>query len=298
MQAFVGTSGFSYVEWKGSFYPAGLPDADMLKSYAERLPTVEINNTFYRMPQPALLEGWSNKVADVAGFAFALKAPKSSTHIARLKDAADGTGHFLKVAATLGARLGPILFQLPPFLRKDASVLRDFLERLPAGIQAAFEFRHASWFDDEVTTLLADKGAALVAGDPDEGEPLPLVATAPFGYLRLRAASYDLAGLQAWHARIAAQPWQTVYVYLKHEVLGPAYAQGLQALFRGETPVLPVATPAQSAPPKQRKAAKKVAVEAKKAAKRAAPKSVKASPKPAPKKTKAAKPSKLSKAAK
>src|SRR6185369_11554363 len=121
-------------------------------------------------------------------------------------------------------------------------------------------------------TLLADRGAALVAGDPDEGDPLPLVATAPFGYLRLRAASYDLSGLQAWHARIAAQPWQTAYVYLKHEVLGPAYAQGLQALFRGETPVLPVATPAQAAPPKQRKAAKKVAAETKKAAKKAAPK--------------------------
>lgn len=286
MELFVGTSGFSYAEWKGSFYPAGLPDAEMLQSYAARLPTVEINNTFYRMPQPALLEGWNKKV-ESDGFRFALKAPRSITHIARLKDAADGTGHFLKVAATLGARLGPILFQLPPFLRKDAGVLREFLATLPPGTLAAFEFRHASWFDDEVTTILADKGAALVAGDPDEGEPLPLIATASFGYLRLRAASYDLPGLQAWHARIAAEPWQAAYVYLKHEVLGPAYAQGLQQLFRGETPVLPVATPAQAAPPKQRKAAKKVAVEAKKAAKKAEPK-----------KTKAAEPRKRSKAAK
>jgi uncharacterized protein YecE (DUF72 family) len=274
MQLFVGTSGFSYAEWKGSFYPAGLPDAEMLPSYAERLPTVEINNTFYRMPQPALLEGWNQKVKS-EGFRFALKAPRSITHISRLKDAADGTGYFLKVASTLGARLGPILFQLPPFLRKDAGVLREFLEQLPPGTLAAFEFRHPSWFDDEITTLLADKGAALVAGDPDEGEPLPLIATASFGYLRLRAASYDLAGLQAWHARIAAQPWQAAYVYLKHEVLGPAYAQGLQQLFRGETPVLPVATPAQAAPPKQRKAAKKVAVEAKQAAKKSEPKKAK-----------------------
>ncbi len=276
MQLFVGTSGFSYVEWKGSFYPAGLPDAEMLANYAARLPTVEINNTFYRMPQPALLEGWQKKVASAAQFSFALKAPRSITHIARLKDAADGTAHFLKVAATLGTQLGPILFQLPPFLRKDAGVLREFLALLPAGTQAAFEFRHPSWFDDEVTTLLADKGAALVAGDPDEGEALPLVATASFGYLRLRAPSYDLAGLQAWHARIAAQPWQAAYVYLKHEVLGPAYAQGLQQLFRGETPVLPVATPAEAAPPKQRKAAKKVAVAAKTAAKEAEPKKAKA----------------------
>jgi uncharacterized protein YecE (DUF72 family) len=276
MELFVGTSGFSYAEWKGSFYPAGLPDAEMLKSYAERLPTVEINNTFYRMPQPALLEGWKKKVEGLGPFTFALKAPRSITHIARLKDAADGAAYFLKVAATLGARLGPILFQLPPFFRKDAGVLRDFLALLPQGTKAAFEFRHASWFDDEVTTLLSDRGAALVAGDPDEGEPLPLIATATFGYLRLRAASYDLAGLQAWQARIAAQPWQAAYVYLKHEVLGPAYAQGLQQLFRGETPVLPVATPAQAAPPKQRKAAKKVAVEAKQAAKKTEPKKAKA----------------------
>jgi len=269
MQLFVGTSGFSYVEWKGSFYPAGLSDAEMLTSYSERLSSVEINNTFYRMPAPALLEGWSKKVEGAGEFAFALKAPRSITHSSRLRDAADGTGYFLKVAATLGQRLGPILFQLPPFFKKDAGVLREFLELLPAGTSAAFEFRHPSWFDDEISTLLSDKGAALVAGDPDEGEPLPLIATARFGYLRLRAASYDLAGLQAWHARIAAQPWQAAYVYLKHEVLGPAYAQGLAQLFRGETPTLPVATPAQAAPPRQRKAAKKAVVAAKKTAKKA-----------------------------
>ena len=235
MQLLVGTSGFSYAEWKGNFYPAGLPDSEMLKSYSERLPTVEINNTFYRMPQPALLDGWKAKVSD--DFRFALKAPRSITHISRLKDAAEGSARFSTVAATLGSRLGPILFQLPPFFRKDAGVLREFLAQLAPGVQAAFEFRHPSWFDDEVTTLLSDQGAALVGGDPDEGDPLPLLATAPFGYLRLRAPSYDLAGLVAWHQRIAALPWQTVYVYLKHEVLGPAYAAGLQQLFRGETPI-------------------------------------------------------------
>lgn len=274
MELFVGTSGFSYVEWKGSFYPEGLPDSEMLKSYAERLSTVEINNTFYRMPAPALLEGWRNKVEPAARFTFALKAPRSISHVSRLKDAADGTAHFLKVAATLGERLGPVLFQLPPFFKKDAGVLREFLAGLPASVSAAFEFRHPSWFDDEVTALLADHGAALVAGDPDEGEPLPLIATAPFGYLRLRAASYDLAGLRAWHESIAAQPWQRAFVYLKHEVLGPAYAMGLQQLARGETPHLPVATPAQAAPPRQRKAAKKVAVAAKQAARAAKKQSV------------------------
>lgn len=309
MNLLVGTSGFSYAEWKGTFYPEGLPDSEMLAAYAQRLPTVEINNTFYRMPQPALLEGWDKKVAGLelaSGFSFALKAPRSITHISRLKDAADGTAYFLKVAQTLGPRLGPVLFQLPPFLKKDAGVLREFLAQLPSDVKAAFEFRHPTWFDDEVSTILADKGAALVAGDPDDGDPLPLVATAPFGYLRLRAASYDLAGLRSWQERIAAQPWQSAYVYLKHEVLGPAYAQGLQALFRGETPTLPVATPAQAAPPKQRKAAKKVLVEQKKAAKKAPSRPAtqvetatkKAAKKTAPKKSEAAEPQKRGKAAK
>ena len=237
MQLLVGTSGFSYPEWRGSFYPEGLAAEDMLRSYCERLPSVEINNTFYRMPQPALLDGWNQKVQ--GNFTFALKAPRSITHIARLKAAADPVAHFLNVAGTLGSRLGPLLFQLPPFYKKDVAVLRDFLALLPPGVKAAFEFRHATWFDDEVAQVLSDAQAALVAGDPDEGEPLPLMATAPFGYLRLRAASYDLAGLQSWHARIAAQPWQQAFVYLKHEVLGPAYALALGALSRGEIPVIP-----------------------------------------------------------
>jgi uncharacterized protein YecE (DUF72 family) len=257
MELLVGTSGFSYPEWRGTFYPEGLAADDMLKSYAERLPTVEINNTFYRMPQPPLLEGWNKKV--VSTFCFALKAPRSITHISRLKDAGDGVGYFMKVAATLGDRLGPILFQLPPFFKKDAGVLREFLTLLPAGTKAAFEFRHPSWFDDETATLLSDKQAALVAGDPDdEGEPLPLTATAPFGYLRLRAPSYDVAGLASWFERIAAQPWQQAFVYLKHEVFGPLYAQGLVALSRGETPVLPTAPippPLARAPRKPKKSA-------------------------------------------
>jgi uncharacterized protein YecE (DUF72 family) len=270
MELLVGTSGFSYPEWKGHFYPAGLPDAEMLASYAKRLTTVEINNTFYRMPQAGLLQGWADKVKGAKSFAFALKAPRSITHIARLKNTSDAVLHFWQVATTLGARLGPILFQLPPFLRKDAEALREFVERLPQGLKAAFEFRHPTWFDDEISTLLADKGAALVAGDPDEGPALPLIPTAPFGYLRLRAASYDLAALTAWREQIARQPWQTAYVYLKHEVLGPAYAEGLAALFRGDTPTLPVATAEQAAPPRQRKAKQKALASKKKAAKSAA----------------------------
>jgi uncharacterized protein YecE (DUF72 family) len=275
MELLVGTSGFSYPEWRGTFYPEGTTDADMLRSYAQRLPTVEINNTFYRMPQPALLEGWNGKVE--GPFWFALKAPRSITHVARLRDAGGSVGHFLTVAATLGPRLGPLLFQLPPFAKKDAGVLREFLAQLPPGTRAAFEFRHPSWFDDEVTTLLADKQAALVAGDPDEGEPLPLLSTAPFGYLRLRAPSYELGGLAAWHERIAAQPWQTAFVYLKHEVFGPLYAQALSALARGETPVLPTLPPPlplERKPRKPRKSAAPTppAAPKKKAAKKAAKK--------------------------
>ncbi|HKY41203.1 MAG TPA: DUF72 domain-containing protein [Polyangiaceae bacterium] len=264
MDLVVGTSGFSYPEWRGSFYPEGLPSEEMLRSYSEKLPSVEINNTFYRMPQPALLEGWNQKAR--GDFTFALKAPRSITHIGRLKDMADPTSYFLKVASTLGSRLGPVLFQLPPFFKKDLAVLRDFLALLPPELKAAFEFRHPTWFDDEVSQVLSDAKAALVAGDPDEGDALPLIATAPFGYLRLRAPSYDAAGLAGWHAKIASQPWQTAFVYLKHEVLGPAYAQALQALSRGETPVIPAplvdpkppkTTTAKTAKPKPAKTAKK-----------------------------------------
>jgi uncharacterized protein YecE (DUF72 family) len=252
MDLVVGTSGFSYPEWRGSFYPEGLPADEMLRSYSEKLPSVEINNTFYRMPQPALLEGWNEKAQ--GDFTFALKAPRSITHIGRLKDMADPVAYFLKVAGTLGPRLGPVLFQLPPFFKKDVAVLRDFLALLPPGLKAAFEFRHPTWFDDEVSQVLGDARAALVAGDPDEGDALPLIATAPFGYLRLRAPSYDAAGLSRWHAQITSQPWQTAYVYLKHEVLGPAYAQALQALSRGETPIIP--EPLADPPPPKKRIAK------------------------------------------
>ncbi len=254
MRLLIGTSGFSYPEWRGRFYPPGLAERDMLRSYAEQLQTVEINNTFYRMPQPELLQSWSEKVA--SGFRFALKAPRSITHIARLKDADKSTARFLEVASTLGERLGPLLFQLPPFVRKDVGLLRAFLAGLPGTYQIALEFRHPSWFDDDVFTTLADRRVALVGGDPDEGETLPLLATAPFGYLRLRSAAYGLPALEAWRDRIAAQPWQVAHVYLKHEVLGPAYALALSQLFRGQVAVLPE-TPENEPPTKPRAGKKK-----------------------------------------
>ncbi|HEV8547795.1 MAG TPA: DUF72 domain-containing protein, partial [Polyangiaceae bacterium] len=201
MRIHAGTSGFSYDEWHGRFYPADLPAAARLESYSGRLATVEINNTFYQTPKAPLVERWSAQVP--AGFRFALKAPRRITHIQRLKNAAESLGYFWSAASALGEKLGPILFQLPPFARKDAPLLADFLAALPPTLKPAFEFRHESWFDDEIYALLSGRNAALCAGDAEDGDRSPpLVVTADFGYLRLRAPSYDAAGLRAWSEKI------------------------------------------------------------------------------------------------
>jgi uncharacterized protein YecE (DUF72 family) len=205
----------------------------MLRFYAARLPSVEINNTFYRMPKPELLSGWGDGAPD--SFTFALKAPRRITHQQRLAGSADDVAHFFNVAAALGEKLGPILFQLPPFLKKDVGLLRAFLPLVPAGKRAAFEFRHPSWFDDDVYAALAEHNAALVAGDLEELEKSPpLVATADFGYLRLRRLDYDPPGVADWAARIADQKWQAAFAYFKHEALGPMFAEALLATTRGE----------------------------------------------------------------
>jgi uncharacterized protein YecE (DUF72 family) len=160
MQIHVGTSGFSYKEWKGSFYPEDLKNADMLRFYAERFSSVEINNTFYRMPKAAMLEGWAGQVPP--GFLFVLKASQQITHRKRLREAGEPLDYLLKAASVLGERLGPVLFQLPPSLRKDVVRLRDFLALLPEGHAFAFEFRHETWADDEVRDALRERNAALV----------------------------------------------------------------------------------------------------------------------------------------
>jgi uncharacterized protein YecE (DUF72 family) len=219
-----GTSGWSFPAWKGPFYPPDLASRDLLPFYASRLPAVEVNATFYRMPSRAMLAGWRTQVPP--GFRFALKASQRITHKARLLEVEEPLGHFLRTAAELGERLGPVLFQLPPFLRKDVGRLRAVLGLLPRGVQAAFEFRHASWLDDEVLTALADAGAALCVAEAEETST-PLVATAPFGYLRLRRPGYDAAAIAAWTDRIHAMPWVDAYVFFKHEeeARGTAYAQ-------------------------------------------------------------------------
>lgn len=215
MQILAGTSGYSYKEWLGIFYPEKLPAKQMLAHYASKLPTVEINNTFYRLPQRSLLEGWAAQVPE--GFRFAVKASRRITHIKRLADVQDETRYLLDTVRVLGARLGPVLFQLPPYQRCDMPRLADFLAALPGDIEAAFEFRHVSWFDDSVYAVLAERRCALCASDVDDADEPPLVATAPLAYLRLRRQDYDDVALERWLARLRAGGWERAYVYFKHE---------------------------------------------------------------------------------
>jgi uncharacterized protein YecE (DUF72 family) len=256
LRLLAGSSGFSYPEWKGSFYPTDLPQKGFLTHYAGRLPAVEINNTFYRMPKAEMLERWAEQVPD--GFRFVLKAPQRITHKERLVGSADSLAYFWKNAQTLGARLGPVLFQLPPFLRLDLDRLRSFLAELPAGLSAAFEFRHDSWFVPELEEVLRGAGAALCISDTDpdpEGEPdpggvgaraeadEPLPVTAGFGYLRLRRAGYSDRELGRWVERIRRAGWNDVFVFFKHEDegAGPLLAARLLELFAAPAAEQPIA---------------------------------------------------------
>lgn len=220
MRFFVGTSGYSYKEWKGSFYPEKMPAKDMLGFYAQRFSTVEINNTFYRMPAPSVLESWSTQVP--AKFKFVLKAPQAITHFKRLKDVQEPTERFLQVASVLKERLGPLLFQLPPNFKKDLSRLEGFLDLLPAGARVALEFRHESWFDDEVFARLRSKSCALCVADSEDLPSPDLVDTARFGMLRLRREDYSKQGLTAWIDKARSQKWDDAYVFFKHEDSGTA----------------------------------------------------------------------------
>jgi uncharacterized protein YecE (DUF72 family) len=219
MHVLVGTSGYSYKEWKGPFYPKEVPAARFLAFYAEHFATVEINNTFYRMPTAKLVDGWASEVPE--RFTFAIKAPQRITHFAKLKGAEETVGIFVRTVTTLGPRLGPLLFQLPPFMKKDVPLLADFLAAVRRtsstdGPRIGFEFRHASWFDDETWAVLRRHGASLCIA---EGEKLesPLVATADWGYVRLRRDAYPDDVIAAWAEKIRAQPWKEAFVYLKHD---------------------------------------------------------------------------------
>jgi uncharacterized protein YecE (DUF72 family) len=226
----VGASGYSYKEWKGSFYPDDMKPEAMLAWYAERLPTVEINNTFYQMPKVAVLESWAGSTP--AGFRFAIKASRRITHQARLKgeEAARSVDFLYKNLATLGDKRGPVLFQLPPFLKKDLPRLTEFLRVLPEGHRAAFEFRNDSWFADDVYDLLRQFGASLCLSEREDNAPPPLVETAPWGYVRLRLESYSDHDLEQWAARLATTAWHEIFVYFMHEPTAPPYSQTLLRL--------------------------------------------------------------------
>ena len=215
MKLHVGTSGYSYKEWKGNFYPGDLPAKEMLAYYSRRLPAVEINNTFYRLPQPAMVENWRDQVPD--DFRFSIKATQRITHIKRLKNCADETKYLLDTAALLEARLGVVLFQLPPNSKKDAERLKDFLDLLPGDQRAAFEFRHESWFDDEVFQLLQAKNCALVVSDTDEKPLSEIISTVDWGYLRLRKTNYESSDLVEWMKRVQDQKWKDAFIFFKHE---------------------------------------------------------------------------------
>jgi uncharacterized protein YecE (DUF72 family) len=225
-----GASGYSFKEWKGSFYPDAIKPEAMLAFYSARLPTVEINNTFYQMPKVAVLENWAQSTPE--SFRFSIKASRRITHMSRLKaeSAADSLAFLYRNLAALGAKRGPVLYQLPPFLKKDLPRLTEFLALLPAGHNAAFEFRNDTWFSDDVYEALKCAGAALCLSERVDNEPPPLVETSPWGYVRLRLEVYSTEDLGRWAERLAATSWREIFVYFMHEPTAPAYAQTLMSL--------------------------------------------------------------------
>jgi uncharacterized protein YecE (DUF72 family) len=220
----VGTSGYNYREWRGRFYPEKLRPTAMLLFYAARFPTVEINATFYRMPTPVVVASWGAAVP--ASFVFTLKAPRQITHARRLRDVDEPLRLFCEAAAALGAKRGPLLFQLPPNFRKDAGRLADLLFRVPPDVRCAVEFRHDSWLTDDVYELLRRRDAALCIADTESGTT-PDVATASWGYLRLRDTGYTNAALGTWAARVQRRGWTDAFVYFKHGLAAPRLARSL-----------------------------------------------------------------------
>ena len=215
MNLYVGTSGYSYKEWKGSFYPEKIPAKEMLHYYGERLSTVEINATFYRMPQKSMLENWKEQVPP--NFRFSLKAPQRVTHFKRLKETEEETKYFFDTAEVLADQLGVVLFQLPPNMKKDLPRFESFVGQLPAQPRAAFEFRHPSWFDDDVLEILKARNLALVVSDTDDMPTTHIDKTADWGYLRLRRVIYSEEHLSEWLERINRQQWSDTFVFFKHE---------------------------------------------------------------------------------
>ena len=233
MQWFAGTSGYSYKAWRGSFYPQDIAADAMLAYYAERLPAVEINNTFYRMPSARVLAGW--REATPPGFRFAIKAPRQLTHQAKLADAQDASNHLASTLAHLQDKLACVLFQLPPYLRKGAERLDAFLAGWPRELPAAVEFRHHSWFDDEIAAILHRHGAALAIGDDGNAAPPPSLRTADWLYLRLRRPDYDSVALSDWLAKGEATGAARAFAFFKHEDEGAGPRLATQFLKLAQT---------------------------------------------------------------
>ncbi|MBA3832813.1 MAG: DUF72 domain-containing protein [Chthoniobacterales bacterium] len=230
MQLWIGTSGFQYAEWKGTFYPEKLPASKMLGFYAERFATTEINYTFRRIPSAPTIERWIDGTP--ARFAFSLKAPQRITHFAKLRDCGDTLRFFFSVVSALSGKLGPVLFQLPPSFKKDVALLSDFVREFPGGMRAAFEFRNASWFEDDTFAALEKAGVALCIADSEKIQT-PIIATAAYGYLRLRRQDYEAADIGRWAdvVRQQATRWTDAYIYFKHEEsgIGPKFAQHMSS---------------------------------------------------------------------
>ena len=230
MRLLAGASGYSFKEWCGDFYPAKFKPEEMLPYYSARLPTVEINNTFYRMPRPEVLAAWD--ACTPAAFRFAIKSSRRITHMARIKpeSVGDSVDYLYKNLESLHGKRGPVLFQLPPNLKKDLARLEAFLAMLPQGHCAAFEFRNDEWFSDDVYDALKEAGAALVLSEREDATPPPMVQTAPWSYVRLRLENYSESDLTKWAQRLQEGGWKEVFVYFMHEPTAPAYAKTLMGL--------------------------------------------------------------------
>jgi len=215
MTLYVGTSGYSYKEWKGSFYPQTIAAKDMLAYYASRLHAVELNNTFYRTPQRNVIESWKAQVPE--NFRFSVKAPQVITHFKRLKDAGQQTRLMLNAVSALEDRLGAVIFRLPEDMKKDLQRLETFLKEVPADTPAVFDFRHPTWFDDDVVALLRNQNRVFCVSDIEELPANHTYRTADWGYVRLRRVRYSEAELAEWIERIRVQQWKNTYVFFKHE---------------------------------------------------------------------------------
>jgi uncharacterized protein YecE (DUF72 family) len=237
MKIHVGTSGYSYKEWKGAFYPEKISPKEMLHAYGEQLNTVEINNTFYHMPTEKMLTSWAEQVGD--NFVFALKAPQVITHWKRLKNIGPEVEYLFRALATLDRKLGPVLFQFPKTFPANVAALKELLALIPPAALCAFEFRNPSWVDGEVLDLLLSKGCSLCIADADDGPANEIITTASWGYLRLRRSDYSDADLTHWAEQVLAQKWEQAFVFFKHEgdeAKGPKLAMRFQELVdaRGE----------------------------------------------------------------